>query len=251
MQSATNEKMLEKDVAISTRHGWMPTFVVHPSDGGPHAPVIFYMDAPGIREELRMMARRIARAGYCCVLPDLYYRLGNLRFDTHRRDAAMSTVIKTVRQTLTNAMVMDDTAALFSFLDGEAAVKPGKAGVVGYCMSGRFVVAAAAQFADRIAGAASLYGMDIVTDQKDSPHLALDRVKAELYLAFAEVDPVVPNEILPILRAALAKAGTTHEMKQFPGTHHGFCFVEREVYDYAAAEEAWAKQLDLWRRTLG
>jgi dienelactone hydrolase len=37
---------------------------------------------------------------------------------------------------------------------------------------------------------------------------------------------------------------------QFPGTHHGFCFVEREVYDYAAAEEAWGKQLALWRRTL-
>ena len=131
------------------------------------------------------------------------------------------------------------------------AVKPGRAGVVGYCMSGRFVVAAAAQFADRIGGAASLYGMDIVTDQNDSPHLALDRVKAELYLGFAEVDPVVPDAVLPVLRAALDKAGTTYEMKQFPGTHHGFCFVEREVYDWTAAEEAWAKQLDLWRRTLG
>ena len=130
-------------------------------------------------------------------------------------------------------------------------MKPGKAGVVGYCMSGRFVVAAAAQFADRIAGAASLYGMDIVTDQEDSPHLALDRVKAELYLAFAEVDPVVPDEILPVLRAVLDRTSAKYEMKQFPGTHHGFCFVEREVYDYAAAEEAWTKQLDLWRRTLG
>jgi carboxymethylenebutenolidase len=247
MQSA----MIENDVLVSTRHGSMPTFVVHPAEGGPHPAVIFYMDAPGIREELRVMARRIARAGYCCVLPDLYYRLGSLRFDTHRRDAAMSTVIRTVRQTLTNAMVMDDTAALFGFLDGVAAVKPGKAGVVGYCMSGRFVVAAAAQFADRIAGAASLYGMDIVTDQSDSPHLALDHVKAEFYLAFAAVDPVVPDAVLPVLRAALDKAGTTYEMKQFAGTHHGFCFVEREVYDYAAAEEAWAKQFALWLRTLG
>ena len=48
------------------------------------------MDAPGIREELRNMARRIARHGYFCLLPDMYYRLGHLRFDVHRRDDAMA-----------------------------------------------------------------------------------------------------------------------------------------------------------------
>ena len=46
--------------------------------------IIFYMDAPGIREELRNMARRIARHGYFCLLPDMYYRLGPLRFDVPR-----------------------------------------------------------------------------------------------------------------------------------------------------------------------
>jgi carboxymethylenebutenolidase len=243
--------MIEKELALSTKHGLMPTFVAHPGDGGPYPAIIFYMDAPGIREELRVMARRIARQGYYCILPDLYYRLGKLRFDTHRRDAPMSVVIRTVRQSLTNALVMDDTAAIFSFLDGQAEVKTGKAGCVGYCLSGQYVVAAAAHFPDRIASAASLYGMDIVTDKKDSPHLFLDRIKGELYLGFAEVDPVVPDHVLPQLTAALDKAGTKYEMKKFPGTHHGFCFVEREFYDGPAAEEAWAKQFALWRRTLG
>jgi carboxymethylenebutenolidase len=242
--------MIEKEISLSTKHGLMPTFVTHPSDAGAHSAIIFYMDAPGIREELRVMARRIARQGYYCILPDLYYRLGKLRFDTQRRDAAMSVVIRTVRQSLTNALVVDDTAAIFSYLDGQEAVKSGKAGCVGYCMSGQYVVTAAAQFSDRIASAVSLYGVDIVTDKEDSPHLFIDRIKGELYLAFAEVDPVVPNHVLPQLRAALDKAGTKYEMKQFPGTHHGFCFVEREVYDRPAAEEAWTKQFALWRRTL-
>lgn len=242
--------MIEREVALSTKHGLMPTFVAHPSDDGPHPAIIFYMDAPGIREELRVMARRIARQGYYCILPDLYYRLGTLRFDTHRRDAAMSTVIKSVRQSLSNAAVMDDTAAIFSFLDGQEAAKSGKAGVVGYCMSGQYVVSAAGRFPERIASAASLYGMDIVTDKEDSPHLLLNNIKGELYLGFAEVDSVVPDHVLPQLRQALDKAGTKYEMYQFPGTHHGFCFVERQVYDWPAAEEAWAKQFALWRRTL-
>jgi carboxymethylenebutenolidase len=32
------------------------------------------MDAPGWREELRDMARRLASVGYFVVLPNLYYR---------------------------------------------------------------------------------------------------------------------------------------------------------------------------------
>ena len=37
----------------------MDTFVCHPDEGGPIPTVVMYMDAPGIREELRDMARRI------------------------------------------------------------------------------------------------------------------------------------------------------------------------------------------------
>jgi carboxymethylenebutenolidase len=242
--------MIEDDIEISTKHGLMPTFIVYPDEDGPHPAVIFYMDAPGIREELRNMARRYARQGYCVLLPDLYYRLGMLRFDTHRRNDAMSVVIRTVRQSIDDAKIMDDTAAMFSYLDGQSQVRPGPAGVVGYCMSGSFVVAAAIHFPDRIAAAASFYGMNIVTDRPDSPHLRLDKVKAELYLAFAEHDPVVPDASLPVLRSALENAGSKFELERFLGTHHGFCFVEREVYDRSAAELAWRKTLDLLSRTL-
>jgi carboxymethylenebutenolidase len=61
--------MHEKDISVVTRHGRMPTFTVHPEGAGPHPVVILYMDAPGIREELRDMARRIAARGYYCACP--------------------------------------------------------------------------------------------------------------------------------------------------------------------------------------
>ena len=63
------------------------------------------MDAPGIREELRNMTRRIARQGYFAILPDMYYRLGTLRFDIARRDDKMATVFLGAMNSLTNAMV--------------------------------------------------------------------------------------------------------------------------------------------------
>ncbi len=63
--------MREVEIGIQTADGTMDTFICHPEEGGPFPAVIMYMDAPGIREELRDMARRIGTVGYFVVLPNL------------------------------------------------------------------------------------------------------------------------------------------------------------------------------------
>jgi carboxymethylenebutenolidase len=77
--------MNERFVDVTTKHGKIPSFFVAPEGPGQWPAIILYMDAPGIREELRNMARRIAKQGYACILPDLYHRYGQLRFDLPRR----------------------------------------------------------------------------------------------------------------------------------------------------------------------
>lgn len=47
--------MIEKELDIPTADGAMNTFVVYPDEGSPHPVVLFYMDAPGKREELHDM----------------------------------------------------------------------------------------------------------------------------------------------------------------------------------------------------
>ena len=59
---------------IDTTDGRMDVFVTYPREDGSHPVVLFYMDAFGVREELRDMARRIAAEGYFVILPNLYYR---------------------------------------------------------------------------------------------------------------------------------------------------------------------------------
>lgn len=242
--------MIERDVLVGTKHGQMHAFAVCPDGGGPYPPVIFYMDAPGYREELKNMARRIARAGYYCLLPDLYYRLGTVRFDLHRRDESLSSVIRAARNTLTNAMIAEDTAGMLAFLDAQEEVKPGPVGCVGHCMSGRFIVTVAARFPERIAAAAAFYGVQIVTDQPDSPHLIADRIKGEVYLSFAEVDELVPANVVPDITAMFDRAGVRHDVEVVPGTHHGYCFAERAAYHAAASEAAWGKLFAMWKRRL-
>jgi len=242
--------LLEKEVIVTTKHGRMPSFAACPDATGTFPPVIFYMDAPGYREEVLNMARRIARHGYFCLLPDMYYRYGTVRFDIPRRNDAMSAVIKAAWTSLTNADVSDDTAGLLAWLDAQDKVTPGPVGCVGHCMSGQFVTTVAARFAHRFAAVASLYGVKIVTDQPDSPHLLIPQIKGELFYGFAETDPSVPDDVIPALTAALEKAGVKNRIKIFPGTHHGFCFPERQVYAPAAAEESWKMLFDLWDRNL-
>src|ERR1700734_809665 len=104
--------MYEQQLIVTTKHGRMPTFVACPDGDGPFPAIIFYMDAPGMREELRNMARRIARHGYFCILPDMYYRLGTILFDLNRRDDGMSGVVRAAMNSLSNALVTDDTAAM-------------------------------------------------------------------------------------------------------------------------------------------
>jgi carboxymethylenebutenolidase len=56
--------MIEQTLDITTKAGAMETFICHPERGGPFPAVFLLMDAPGIREELRDMARRLGTVGY-------------------------------------------------------------------------------------------------------------------------------------------------------------------------------------------
>ena len=120
--------MIERDVNVTSRNGAIPSFAVCPDGPGAYPGIILYMDAPGIREELRNLARRIAKHGYFCLLPDMYYRIGALRFDFVRRAEGMRQTMFAAMNSLTNALVTEDTAAWLGFLDAQDKVKPGAVG---------------------------------------------------------------------------------------------------------------------------
>jgi carboxymethylenebutenolidase len=245
--------MLENQVEIATRDGRMTTFMCEPERGGPHPAILFYMDAPGIREELRDMARRLATAGYLVALPNLYYRSGVMELGAIPRDpdAPERKRMMELMETLSIAKIMDDTRALIARLADLPSANASRMGAVGYCMSGQFAINAAAEFSGRIAAAASIYGVRLVTDKPDSPHLAARKARGELYFACAEVDRWAPLDMVESLRQALAEAKVNAEVEIYPGTEHGFAFPQRPVYDKASAERHWERLFALFRRTLG
>lgn len=243
--------MIEKTVEIATKDGATTTFIVHPDRGGPHPVILFYMDAPAIREELRDMARRFASCGYYVMLPNLYYRSGVLELSAEDWADPERKRMFGLMNSISIPMVMEDTDALLAYADDDPAANKGKAGAVGYCMSGQFAINAAARYPQRIGAAASVYGTFLVTDRSDSPHLVAEKAGAELYFACAEIDRWAPLEMVQALDAALKTDDVNAEVELYPGVQHGFAFPQRALYDKPAAERHWERLIALFRRNLG
>jgi len=245
--------MIEQTVEIATKDGATTTFIAHPERGGPFPIILFFMDAPAIREELRDMARRIATVGYYVMLPNLYYRSGVMEMKDlpPLPEAESRARMFEFMGSLTIPLVMDDCDALLDFADRDPAASPGSAGAIGYCMSGQYAINAAARHPERIACAASLYGVQLVTDAPDSPHLAAQKAKAELYFACAEHDTWAPLEMVQALDASMKAEGVNAEVELYPAVHHGFAFPQRgAVYDKPAAERHWERLFSLFARNL-
>ena len=246
--------MIEENLDIQTADGDMPTFICRPERGGPHPAILLLMDAPGIREELRDMARRLASVGYFVLLPNLYYRAGRDTLygpDVLTEGSEDHARMRAVRTKMTIPPVMEDVASMLAFVEAHDEASNGPIGCHGYCMSGPYALAAAARYPNRVAAAASFYGTWLVNDVEESPHRSFDKVKGELYISCAEHDALAPPEMVKELRACFEAAGSPGELEMQPAVHHGFAFPLRWCYDLPAAERHWERLFALYGQCLG
>lgn len=239
---------------IRLADGEADVFLVHPQGAGPWPVVIFYMDAPGIRPELHRMATRLAEAGYCVVLPNLFYREGTgFRLPADCTDPATPGHERMIGLYLDLPLpaVMADTERLLAWLDTQRAADASRIGTLGYCMSGRFALVAAQRWPERVRAAAAIYGTGLVTEGADSPHLLAAAAPAATYTVFAELDQHAPAAHAGPMREAFAARGRVAEVEVLPGVDHGFGFPERATYDEAAAEHVWRQIFALFGTALG
>src|SRR5208282_866934 len=130
-------RMIERQLEVVTKDGRMNTFICHPERRGPHPVVIFFMDAPGIREELRDMVRRLATVGYYVLLPNLYYRSNVEELGPFIGEVQAATREKYLElmRSIDIPMVMQDTDALIAYAGKDSAASKSPIGCLGYCMS--------------------------------------------------------------------------------------------------------------------
>jgi carboxymethylenebutenolidase len=252
--------MQERFVDVGTPDGPMDTFITYPEVGGPFPAVVIFMDIWGLREELFDVARRIATAGYCVLVPNFYHRAGKVRFEFRDGDGRMISYdrlapetrarIEAVFKPLSDAMVMSDTGALIDFVRGDSAVRPGAMGCIGYCMGGRHVLCAAAQFPQSFVASASLHGTAMISDKPDSPHLLTDRMRGEVYCGYGELDRHTPPELVAELTRRLQSGAVQSSHVVHRGADHGYALPDRDVFDKQAANRDWERIFAMFQRQL-
>jgi len=244
----------ETRVSIPTAGGHADAIFIHPVHGT-HPGIVMWPDIAGLRDAYKIMARRLAVAGYAVLVVNQYYRGGPApvlssfaQWRTPQGQAKLAPMIAA----LTPGAVTSDAAAYVHFLDQQAVVdRKRKIGSVGYCMGGPFAVRTAAAAAARVGAVATLHGASLVTDKPDSPHLLIPKMKARYLIAIAANDDEKQPEAKEVLRKAFAAAKLPAEIEVYPGTLHGWCPPDSQVYNAEQAERAWARLLVTFKAALG
>jgi carboxymethylenebutenolidase len=241
-------------VEIDTQDGVCQASLFRPEgDGGPWPAVLFFMDGIGIRPALFAMAERIASHGYVVLLPDLFYRGGPYTApDPAKLFSDPATLAEWRARFMSSATpenMKRDTRAFLEFLSARPDVKQPKVATTGYCMGGAISLAAAGNFPDRVAAAASYHGGRLATDAPESPHLLAPKMKARVYVGGASEDASFPDEMKAKLDQALTEAGVDHVVETYPA-RHGWVPNDTPVHDPAQAERHFQTLFELLQRSL-
>lgn len=248
LPAAAEAGLSETTVSVPTPDGTADAVFIHPVKGR-HPAVVMWPDIAGIRDANKLMARRLAAAGYAVLLVNQYYRgakapiLPDLAaWRTPEGQARLKPLIATI----TPAGTVRDGAAFVAWLDKQAAVDRKRGiGTNGYCMGGPFTVRTALAAPGRVKAAASFHGGGLVAEGPDSPHRLLARTKASYLFAIARNDDARAPGDKDALKAAAAEAGRPAEIEVY-AADHGWTVPDAPVYDKAEAERAWARMLALF-----
>ncbi|MFC7278225.1 dienelactone hydrolase family protein [Paractinoplanes rhizophilus] len=243
-------------VQVPTADGTAEAYLVRPDGDGPFPGVLMFMDAFGLRPRLAEMAERIAERGYAVLVPNLFYRSASGPLvtaeeltDPEKRGAAFARLVP-MMQRLTPARVAADTGSYLDFFAAQPGVAAGPVVAVGYCMGGRNALRAIEAHPDRIKALASFHAGGVVSDDPDSPHLAVGSITGEVYFAHADHDRSNTPEQIKTLEAALEDAGVTYTSELYEGAPHGFTMSDTAAYDAGAEERHWVNLFAVLHRNL-
>ncbi|MDG2005371.1 MAG: dienelactone hydrolase family protein [Novosphingobium sp.] len=248
--AAQSAGLSEAMVDVTTPDGTCDAFFVHPAEGS-HPGVIFWPDAIGLRDAKKLMARRLAGAGYAVLVVNQYYRTSrtplDLGFGSFRSEEGRAKIMP-MMASLTPDAVTRDAAAHVAFLDAQDAVDTSRGiGTQGYCMGGPFTVRTAAAVPGRVRAAASFHGGRLVTDQDDSPHRLLATSQASFLFAVAQDDDAKAPGDKHALRKAAGDAGKLAELEVY-AADHSWCVPDAPAYDQGEADRAWLRLLELYSK---
>jgi carboxymethylenebutenolidase len=225
----------------------IPAYHAMPDAGGPFPVVLVVQEIFGVHEHIRDVCRRLAKAGYLAIAPELFARQGDVSQMTD-----VQQILREVVSQVPDAQVLSDLDAAVGWATATARGDPQRLGIVGFCYGGRGVWLYCAHNPQVRAGVA-WYGRLTGQPTANAPRAPVD-IAATLQVPvlglYGGADAGIPAEAVEQMRAALARGTSGSEIIVYPDTPHAFFADYRPSYRKVAAEDGWRRMLE-WFRSHG
>ena len=231
----------------------VPVFFAAPA-GKTNLPVVLVIhEVFGVHEYIADTCRRLARAGYLAVAPELFARMG----DPGEYGELGKLMAEIVNKT-SDAQVMTD-------LDGAVAWAAGQGGdaqkvaITGFCWGGR-ITWLYAQYSTRVKAGVAWYGRLVGQPSATSPQHPLQQaasLKAPVLGLYGGQDTGIPLDTVEQMKTALAGAGAAgnaaargSEFVIYPDSPHAFHADYRPTYRAGPAQDGFKRALE-WFKAKG
>jgi carboxymethylenebutenolidase len=234
------------EAKVKVEGGDMPVYFARPANVQNPPVILVAMEIFGLHEYIKDVTRRLAKLGAFAVAPDYYFRKGE--------DLTKITEMPKLMPIVNSK----PDAELFADLDATAAWAKsqggdtGRLGIMGFCRGGRTVWEYSAHSGNVKAGVA-FYGSLVDPPAQNalwpkSPIQAAADLKAPVLGLYGEADQGIPMTQVEQMKAALQSAGKTADIITYPGAPHGFHADYRASYRKEAAEDAWKRMQDWFKK---
>lgn len=204
-------------------------YLAAPAEGkGPG--VIVIQEWWGLVPHIKEVCDRFAGEGYVALAPDFY----------HGQTARSPDEAGKLMMALRIDEAEKDLRGAITFLLSHEATEGDKVGTVGFCMGGALSLYAASKN-PQVGACVIFYGIH----PNVKPDLA--NLQAPVLGLYAERDAYVTPAVVHELEAKLKEHGKPAEMHIYPDVDHAFFNDTRaDVYDEAAAKDAWQRVLNFF-----
>lgn len=233
----TNAEIQTSWVKVPNDSLEIEAYLAQPKAGTSHAAIVVIQEIFGVNSHIRSVTERLAKEGYVAIAPAIFQRTAP-GFEVGYTDEGTKLGRSHKDQTQASELLSDIQAAI-DYVKSLPSVKNSEIGTIGFCFGGH-VVYLAATLLD-VKATASFYGAGIAVMTPGGGAPTISRtpdIKGTLYAFFGTQDPLIPNEHVDQIEAALQDHQISHRVFRYDAGHGFFC-DQRSDYNAEAAIDAW------------
>jgi carboxymethylenebutenolidase len=234
--------LVTETVEIQAADRKIPGYLARPAAKGKHPVIFVNSEVFGVHEWVKDICRRLAKAGYVALAPDLFIRTGDPSTTTDMK------VVMDIVRAQPEAQVLGDTTASLKYLAAQPFADMKRLGVTGFCWGGGAVWRDCEVFPEVKAGVAWYGPLKAGPYPRTAPIEGVKDLKCPVLGFYGGQDKSITAKDIEDMRAALKAAGKDAEIIVYPEAQHGFLADYRTSYDPKASADAWPKMLAFFKK---